>query len=209
MGRAKNDAPDDGEMLPNPDLAWIDEQIRLVGIRSVAELSRAITSTGERTLLGRTLSKKRKPKISEIIKMAKVLRVPLQVLCARLGYESSPNIVDVIGKITSDGKVHLYDAVSDRVPGPEDLERELKCLVMESRDTPLAGWDGAHFFYEPIKVVDAYSIGRLAVVKSRERRAPMLGTLLPRGLFQPFSGSEPIAAGALEWASPVIWIKST
>jgi hypothetical protein len=212
MPRHKKSYTED-ELLPAPDREWFNDLLIGSEFGTVADLSAAATTSGDRNLLGRALNRGRRLKLNEAVRISQLLNVPIRELLESFGYVLPRVKVPVVGRVNAGGTVFLREKPSGFVPGPDDLNRKLRCVILESEGSALAAWDRFSFFFEEHTRPAPNAYERLAIVKPTDAKRPLMG-VMPRsagkhGALIPFGSTEPIEILDVEWSAPVLWIKCT
>jgi len=194
------------ELLPDPNIARIENMARKAGYRSISDLSKAVIAGGSRDLLGRALSRERNLKLSEAVTMAAELNVPFRELLDAFGYDLGPVQVPIAGTVRPNGQVQFYSKPRGTADGPDESNPSWRCVIMHSAGQP---YDGYQFFYDDVEPFEpAYN--SLAVVKFKDDTKPMLATIVralgSHATLLPFAAAEQVDVRNVETALPVVWI---
>lgn len=195
-----------------PDVQWFTDRAKECHV-SIAQISKVITDTGQKDLVGRALNNERWLKPHEILGLANQLRVPIGVIFERLGYEVAGAMVPLIGRVSEFGRIMPYGPeLTKEVPAPSDLSRKLVAVEVDAPGSKLGAWHGVHLFYEPATAVRLNAIGRLSVIELGEHTAPIVGTVdstAGRGTVIVLGGIERIESNQIKSATPVLWTHAT
>lgn len=193
--------------VPDVDAAWFEERFEALGITR-AILDRELGYY--ENYVGRIFSGQRKASIADAVFLSKRLRVPVQAIVRRLGYDLADAAVPVIGRVNEHGRVRLLLPVNQfQAPFPPGMESETVALIVNTAHTALAVYDGDILYYAPAKTVRPDSFGRLSVVECADQGAPIVGILdrarVGRGRVVILGGTETLESEQIVSATPIRW----
>jgi transcriptional regulator with XRE-family HTH domain len=153
-------------------------------------------------------------KADEAATLAKILRVPLEVVLKNLGVDLpqedtvGSSKVNVVGWLDGHGKVHTDDKILGprRVSAPPGIPEGTVAL----RDQSGTVWDGWVSYYKPVTYLMPDAIGRLCVVEvaNGDQFVKVVQRGFDPGTFRLIgvNGADS-DLGTIKSASPIIWLK--
>lgn len=163
--------------------------------------------------LSRMLNSKRRPQLTDVTAIAKVLRI--SVADALIAFDLDPATggqasAPLKGVIDADGIVRhdLPAGMPAHMGTPAGLAADA-CALRYVTEDYREGWV---LYYTPCADVDSEAVGRLSVIQPA--KGPMVVRILrkgfTKGLFNlaGMGRESPIESVAVQWAAPVAWIRT-
>jgi hypothetical protein len=128
----------------------------------------------------RSLKGERRFDFDDAVALSNLIKQPLDEIAKHLGYKLEPRGVEIVGKITGDGRISTVSGRKGELSEVLGLPGGAQAYIAETRGTPLEAYDGAIVVVaEPAKNVpvppDAF--GRLCIVEADGQMVPLIGTL--------------------------------
>lgn len=190
------------------DQPWIDERLAYVGLSRLALGARL----GQHpNAIGRILRGELKPKVEEVISMARELRVPLGELLVRLGYTYKRRDCPLVGSVTEMGRVNMFGGQLRHVASPDETDEDLQALSVETDYLALALYAGSYLYFAPAEALRSDVWGKLCLVDIQDEPAPVVGIVARaspgRNRVRLFGGSGTMDDVRVVSATPVRWIR--
>lgn len=163
-----------GNENPTPDKVWFQNRMKELGLQ-VGDVADYFSTYP--AMVWRMSTARRRVQIPEMIKWAKLLRVPFTVIVQKFGFEVPAQTVPVVGLVVETGRINrIPPGKQPQIDAPVDAASNLKALLIDRPHDPDGMWNGSYLYYEETPgVVRADAFGRLSVIEQDDERAPLLG----------------------------------
>lgn len=166
------------------------------------------------------LTGSRRCQLSEAEEIARLLGQPLDDVLTNFGVDptagSAARMVPIVGWISGHNEVTMKRPVDGPrlVEAPPGVPSGTVALRYRAASGPLENHDGRILFYEPRKTVEGDCIGQFCIIQTaghgcharRLKRGYIKNSYNITGNYASIKTLENVA---VEWASPVLWIKTS